>query len=256
MGNLAYEVAWQDLKDHFRPCGTVIHADVLKGPDGRSKGCGIVEFADSRDAEDAIEEKNETEIMGRKIFVREDRESANPTRGGGYGGHGGGDISRRIYVGNLAYGVAWQDLKDHFKQCGTVVHADVLLGDDGRSKGCGIVEFSTAQEAQDAIYTLNDTMLQDRQCFVREDRVGESAGGARGGGGFRASRPPPRDISDGVRLHVGNLDWQVSWQDLKDHFRGLGLEGVVRTEVIEEPSGKSRGFGIVTLETAKGSFAI
>ena len=33
---------------------------------------------------------------------------------------GGGEIqvARRIYVGNLSYSVAWQDLKDHFKPIG------------------------------------------------------------------------------------------------------------------------------------------
>lgn len=33
---------------------------------------------------------------------------------------GGGEIqvARRIYVGNLSYSVAWQDLKDHFKPVG------------------------------------------------------------------------------------------------------------------------------------------
>ena len=38
--------------------------------------------------------------------------------------------------------VAWQDLKDHFKAAGNVTRADVMTGSDGRSKGCGIVEFS------------------------------------------------------------------------------------------------------------------
>ena len=36
-----------------------------------------------------------------------------------YGGGGGGDAAtqgRRVFVGNLAYSVAWQDLKDHMKQ--------------------------------------------------------------------------------------------------------------------------------------------
>ena len=28
------------------------------------------------------------------------------------------EVARRVYVGNLAYSVAWQDLKDHFKPVG------------------------------------------------------------------------------------------------------------------------------------------
>jgi RNA recognition motif-containing protein len=30
----------------------------------------------------------------------------------------------RVYVGNLSWNVKWQDLKDHMKQAGVVVHAD------------------------------------------------------------------------------------------------------------------------------------
>ena len=40
-------------------------------------------------------------------------------------------------VGNLAWGVAWHHLKDHFKAAGEVVHADVMMEPgSGRSKGC------------------------------------------------------------------------------------------------------------------------
>ena len=40
----------------------------------------------------------------------------------------------RIYVGNLAWTVEWQELKDHMRTVGKVAHADVLQDADGRSK--------------------------------------------------------------------------------------------------------------------------
>ncbi len=41
-----------------------------------------------------------------------------------YSADGAGEIevARRVYVGNLAYSVAWQDLKDHFKPIGQGIH--------------------------------------------------------------------------------------------------------------------------------------
>ena len=45
-----------------------------------SKGCGIVEFSCPEEAQRAMIELNDTEFMGRQVFIREDREE-----GGGGG---------------------------------------------------------------------------------------------------------------------------------------------------------------------------
>eukprot|EP01031_Cornospumella_fuschlensis_P044313 gene44313-54186_t len=95
--------------------------------------------------------------------------------------------SRRVYVGNLDYTVTWQELKDHMKLFGGhVLHADVLTFPDGRSKGCGIVEFSTVHEAQTAIERLNDSELKGRKVFMREDREDPAGAPAQ-----RHQAPPP-----------------------------------------------------------------
>lgn len=48
-----------------------------------------------------------------------------------------------LYVGNLPFRVRWQDLKDLFRKCGTVLRADVALTPhDGRSRGFGVVLFA------------------------------------------------------------------------------------------------------------------
>ena len=65
------------LKDHFKSAGDVAYADVMREPGGRSKGCGIVEFTNSRDAQNAIATMHNTELDGRLIFVREDREEGS-----------------------------------------------------------------------------------------------------------------------------------------------------------------------------------
>ena len=45
-------------------------------------------------------------------------------------------VAKRIYVGNLSWQVSWQDLKDHMRQAGEVIYADVMTegGKGGRSK--------------------------------------------------------------------------------------------------------------------------
>eukprot|EP00607_Mallomonas_marina_P008480 CAMPEP_0182416912 /NCGR_PEP_ID=MMETSP1167-20130531/1310_1 /TAXON_ID=2988 /ORGANISM="Mallomonas Sp, Strain CCMP3275" /LENGTH=349 /DNA_ID=CAMNT_0024590089 /DNA_START=218 /DNA_END=1267 /DNA_ORIENTATION=+ len=196
VGNLPYEVAWQDLKDHMRQAGDVVRADVMTNAEGRSQGCGIVEFATEGAAIKAISTLNDTDFKGRLLFVREDRPAGERNIGTGTGsfttagGLGtrrapplGSSISGshtdrntthavgiRVFVGNLAWDVAWQDLKDHMRSAGNVVRADVKLTADGRSAGCGLVEFESNEGAVNAISTLNNTMLKGRQIFVREDR--------------------------------------------------------------------------------------
>lgn len=51
--------------------GDVVRADVMTDQGGRSRGCGIVEFANAEQATQAIEQLNNSELKGRMIFVRE-----------------------------------------------------------------------------------------------------------------------------------------------------------------------------------------
>lgn len=78
--------------------------------------------------------------------------------------------NNRVYVGNLAYSVNNYDLKNFMLQAGEVVRATVLCNAARHSRGCGIVEFATAEEAQNAIDSLQNVELKGRMVFIREDR--------------------------------------------------------------------------------------
>merc|ERR1712093_261885 len=79
--------------------------------------------------------------------------------------------TNRLFVGNLAYRVSWHDLKDHFKTAGEVKYADVLRSSsDSRSKGCGIVEMATLEDAKRAMEELHGSDLHGRSIFIRGDR--------------------------------------------------------------------------------------
>jgi RNA recognition motif-containing protein len=128
--------------------------------------------------ETATEEEAPTEETA-AVEATQEAEVAEGTAGGETGeddedipaSSGDGERGRRVYVGNLAWEVSWQDLKDHMKSTGLEpVRSNIMQMPDGRSKGCGIVEFSTPEGAEQAVLTLNDTELYGRQIFVREDR--------------------------------------------------------------------------------------
>ncbi|EAN31411.2 RNA recognition motif family protein [Theileria parva strain Muguga] len=181
VGNLSWKVRWQDLKDHMKQVGDVLRADIIEDYDGKSKGCGIVEFADEDSASRAIAELNDTMILDRQIFVREDRENYNTFRGygrffrlrpridspSGYSGRSSGRSGTSVIVTNLQWKTSWKELKDLFKSCGLVLRADVLTHEDGRSKGVGKVVFANEYSARKAITMYNDYVLDGRKIGVR-----------------------------------------------------------------------------------------
>jgi RNA recognition motif-containing protein len=91
-------------------------------------------------------------------------------------------MGKKLYVGNLAYGVTDSDLTQMFAAHGTVQSAQVIMDrDTGRSKGFGFVEMGSDQEAQAAIAALNGKEVDGRSLTVNEARP--KAEGGRGGGG-------------------------------------------------------------------------
>ncbi len=74
VGNLAYSVTDDDLREAFAAFGDVSRASVIMDRDtGRSKGFGFVEMPDDAQAEAAIKELNEKPLSGRPVRVNEAR---------------------------------------------------------------------------------------------------------------------------------------------------------------------------------------
>lgn len=100
-------------------------------------------------------------------------------------------MGKKLYVGNLDYGVTSDVLERAFGAHGTVTSADVIMDRmTGRAKGFGFVEMSTDEEAKAAIAALNGQELEGRAIVVNEARPmtprpaggGGFGGGPRGGG--------------------------------------------------------------------------
>src|SRR5437899_3137015 len=93
-------------------------------------------------------------------------------------------MGKKLYVGNLTYGVTDSDLQRLFEAHGTVQSAQVIMDrDTGRSKGFGFVEMGSDQEAQAAIQALNGKEVEGRALTVNEARPKTEGGGGRGGYG-------------------------------------------------------------------------
>jgi RNA recognition motif-containing protein len=95
-------------------------------------------------------------------------------------------LGKKLYVGNLGYGVSSSDLEALFAPFGSVQSAEVIADrDTGRSKGFGFVEMSNDQEAQAASAALNGKDHDGRPLTVNEAKPREERRGGGGGGGGR-----------------------------------------------------------------------
>lgn len=98
-------------------------------------------------------------------------------------------MGKKLYVGNLSYGVTDSDLSTMFSAHGNVQSAQVIMDrDTGRSKGFGFVEMSNDQEANAAIAALNGQDSGGRALTVNEARPRAEGGRSGGGGGYGGRR--------------------------------------------------------------------
>src|SRR4030042_446390 len=94
-----------------------------------------------------------------------------------------------IYVGNLAYEVTEEELRDEFAAFGEVASVNIIKDKySGQSKGFAFVEMPLLSAGQAAITGLNGKTLQNRQIPVsgarpRTDNRGGGSYGGRGGYG-------------------------------------------------------------------------
>lgn len=211
---------------------------------------------------------------------RNTRTKARKTPYNKKGGNGNSN-GRSVYVGNLSYKTDWMQLKDVMSEAGEVEYVDLFTRKgDGKSCGCAVVEFKTAEDAQNAIKTLHDRNVDGRPIFLREDREprranvggggGPGAGGpgnfGRGGGGGGPGRgnrswDEPvhsshsnmaykirKNAQPNTTVKITNIPPSAEWQELKDLC--VQYATVERADV-EEVNGER--YGIVVFSNADGA---
>jgi len=91
-------------------------------------------------------------------------------------------MSKKLFVGGLAWATSDDGLRTAFEQFGDVTDAKVITDrETGRSRGFGFVTFAEGGDADRAIQEMDGKELDGRSVNVNEAR--ERSGG--GGGGRR-----------------------------------------------------------------------
>src|SRR2546428_1592638 len=96
-------------------------------------------------------------------------------------------MGTKLYVGGLPYSTTEQQLQELFSQQGSATPAKIITDRyTGQSRGFGVVEMATAEEAQKAITALNGTQMNGRTITVNE--ASPQANGPGGGWGVGHDR--------------------------------------------------------------------
>ena len=152
-----------------------------------------MEFSSPHAATEAIEAYNESTLGERKVFVRldrganvrteveEKRVSPRPVTTGPRPNFNRSNIAplrvrpedegRLLYVGNIPWRSSWQDIKDYFREVGSVIRVDIPMDKaTRRSRGFATVLFEKKEDALAAIDRLNNTEMGGRSITVRLDQ--------------------------------------------------------------------------------------
>ncbi|MAQ16527.1 MAG: RNA-binding protein [Sandaracinus sp.] len=100
-------------------------------------------------------------------------------------------MSKKLFVGSLAWATDDHGLRSAFERFGDVTDAKVITDrDTGRSRGFGFVTFADDAAADRAIEEMNGQNIDGRSVNVNEarERAPRGGGGGYGGGGGRGGR--------------------------------------------------------------------
>ncbi|CAL4996399.1 unnamed protein product [Urochloa decumbens] len=175
--NLPRRCDVEDLLQLFSPHGTVLSVEVSRDSEtGISRGTAFVTMRSLAEARTAINALDGFDLDGREIFVKlasdviSNRKTIKlthitPTKDHIF------ESPHKIYVGNLAWSVQPQDLRELFTQCGTVVSTRLLTDrKGGRNRAYGFLSFSSAEELEAAL-KLDRTVFFGRDIVVKEAHV-------------------------------------------------------------------------------------
>ncbi|KAK6336420.1 hypothetical protein TWF696_001975 [Orbilia brochopaga] len=137
--------------------------------------------------------------------------------------------TKKIYVGNISYGIRGEDLEREFSEFGKVIGAKVIYDPRGLSKGFGYVEFEDQNAATQAVQKMHGLIVDGRrinvQYVLRPERGNDSI----------EPNPPSRT------LFIGNLSFDITDKDLNELFADIRNCTDVRV-AIDRRTGQPRGF--------------
>ncbi|XP_021289570.1 33 kDa ribonucleoprotein, chloroplastic [Herrania umbratica] len=155
----------------------------------------------------------------------------------------------RLYVGNLPYSMTSSELSEIFNEAGRVANVEIVYDRvTDRSRGFAFVTMASVDDAKEAIRLFDGSQVGGRTVKVNFPEV--PRGGEREVMGPKIRRGYKSFLDSPYKIYAGNLGWGVTSQGLRDAF--ASQPGLMSAKVIyERDTGRSRGFGFVSFESAE-----
>eukprot|EP01112_Ceratiomyxa_fruticulosa_P017037 TRINITY_DN5240_c0_g1_i2.p1 TRINITY_DN5240_c0_g1~~TRINITY_DN5240_c0_g1_i2.p1 ORF type:complete len:639 (-),score=136.63 TRINITY_DN5240_c0_g1_i2:136-2052(-) len=234
--NLHKSIDHKLLYDTFSAFGNILSCKVVTDDGNSSKGYGFVHFESAESAEKAIQKVNGMFINGQKVYVGYfiARKERVPT-----------DTEQKftnVYVKNLDLSVTEDEIRDLFKEFGTVTNSAIMKDSEGKSKGFAFVNFETPEAAKAAVDALNGKELKTKTIYVgRAQKKSEREAELKAK--FEQQRSERASKYQGVNLYIKNLEDNVEDDRLRAEFSSFGT--ITSAKVMRDDKNGSRGFGFV-----------
>lgn len=164
-----------ELAQMFKPFGTVFSIEISRNPEtGISRGSGYVTLDSVQAAKAAIVALDGSDVGGREMRVKysvhmnprrrtnSDALASTPLKTLIY------ESPHKLYVGNLAWSVQPEELRNKFSKFGNVTSARVLHDrKSGKNRAYGFLSFASAAD-RDAARALHGKEFQGRMLVVRD----------------------------------------------------------------------------------------
>ncbi|XP_058225205.1 small ribosomal subunit protein cS22 [Rhododendron vialii] len=172
VGNIPRKLGNDELRQIVEEHGAVEKAEVMYDKySGRSRRFAFVTMKTVEDANAAVEKLNGTQIEGREIKVNVTEKPLSSldlpslqTEESQFI-----DSPHKVYVGNLAKTVTTEMLKNLFAEKGKVLSARLSRAPGtSKSRGFGFVSFSSEEDVEAAISSLNNALLEGQKIRVNK----------------------------------------------------------------------------------------
>uniref|UniRef100_A0A060TBG3 Polyadenylate-binding protein, cytoplasmic and nuclear n=1 Tax=Blastobotrys adeninivorans TaxID=409370 RepID=A0A060TBG3_BLAAD len=231
--NIDANVTEDEFTSLFSQYGKIVSHSLPLNPEGLSRGFGFVNFETHDQAVKAVDNLNDYELHGKKLYVsraqkkyermEELRQQSQLHDKSKYQG-------TNLYIKYLDPAIDDNKLKEAFAPFGTITSAKIMTDDNGQSRGFGFVCYSNPEEAKRAIAEMHQSTLSGNQIYVnlaqRKDANGRNGAVPMGVPPFDPRFKPPMPINPGaLPAMAAALRGPPMMPPYYYGFRGMPMQG-------------------------------